>query len=97
MVDYEGDEIAPLWIQHKFNEKHYDDILAIRDKVIDYINSDAGISELMSNLYYYYRKLHSHVMAQDIDIKTVPIMGHVPDKEGYSTPSIHLQLLTRLL
>ena len=97
MVDYEGDEIVPLWIQHKFNEKHYDDILAIRDKVIDYINSDAGISQLMSNLYYYYRKLHSHVMAQDIDIKTVPIMGHVPDKEEYKYTFYSFAIIDRII
>lgn len=83
MIDYEGEEITPLWIQHMFNERYYEDILDVRDKVIDYINTDVKIPELMSNLYYYYRKLHSHVMMQDVDIKTVPIKGHVPDKEDY--------------
>ena len=82
MIDYEGDDIAPLWIQHKFNENYYDDILFIREKVIDYINSDVNIARLMNDLYYYFRKLHSHVLAQDIDIKSVPIMGHAPDKQN---------------
>lgn len=97
MVDYEGEAISPLWIQHKFNERYYDDILAVRDKVINYINSDVRIPELLGNLYYYYRRLHASVLAQDKDIKTVPIMGHASNKEEFNYTFYSFAIIDRII
>lgn len=90
LIDYDGEEIDPVWIQDKFNEKYYNDILKVREKVIDFIKSDIPLPEIMNNLYLYYRKLHSHVMQQDIDITSIPISGRagIEDKGRYNFYSI---------
>lgn len=93
LIDYEGEDIAPVWIQDKFNEKYYEDILSVRQKVIDYINTDISISKLMNDLYEYFRSLHTHVISQDIDIKSLPIESTAE----YSYAFYSLSLLDKII
>jgi len=74
LKEHEEDDIDPVWIQDVFNEKYYRDILYIRDKVIEYINSDVLLPKLLDDLYMYFRSLHNHVLSQDVDIKTLPVI-----------------------
>ena len=74
LVEYEGEEIIPVWIQDKFDEAYYDDILAIRDKVIDYVNCDYPLPKTMYDLYEYFRHLLKKVLADEKDITAIPIV-----------------------
>lgn len=90
LVDYDGEDIDPVWIQDLFNEKYYNDILLVREKVVDYINTDISLPKLMNDLYLYFRSLHSHVLSQDIDIKTVSIASDYDKEYKYSFYSLSL-------
>ena len=75
LIDYEGEEIQPVWIQDKFNTKYYDDLLHIRDKVLSYIKAEESIPQILNDLYAFFRRVHSCLLVGDKDIRELSI-GH---------------------
>ncbi|MCR4610993.1 MAG: flagellin lysine-N-methylase [Lachnospiraceae bacterium] len=92
LIDYEGDDIIPVWTQDLFDEKYYHDILKIRDKVTRYIRSDKPFPEIMNNLFRYFRKVHRALLARDGDIKAIPIedIDEDPTKVRYNFYSFEM-------
>lgn len=70
-VDYDGEDIIPVWIEDVFDKKLFDEILIIREQVIDYIYDIESFPEMFFNLYLYYRYIHKSIMAGDDEITTI--------------------------
>ncbi len=97
LKEYQGENIDPVWIQDMFNEKYYKDILNVRDKVIDYINKDISLPKVLSDLYRYFRRLYNHVLSQDIDIKTIPIIDNNDEEMDYSYSFYSMSLIDKVI
>lgn len=91
LVEYEGDEILPVWSQEVFDKDLLKLILKLREQIIDYIYDTKSMPEVIHNVYKYYRYMHDEIMKGANSVISISeFVSDLPSKDRWRFYSMSL-------